>query len=110
MKINYQTKNRLNVEIDADSAKDAFKKLAEFQEVFDEDKCQLCKNNDLQFIVRTVDSNDYFELKCKSCFAKLAYSQHKSGGSLFPKRKLASGEYDKENHGWYKLTPDHQKV
>ena len=103
MKINYTTKNqRLNVEINTDSIKDAFKELAIFQEVFDETNCQLCKNDDLQFVVRTVDNNDYYELRCKSCFAKLAFGQHKSGGSLFPKRKLASGEFDKENKGWHK--------
>ncbi len=106
MKINYQTKNRLNVEINVDSAKDAFKKLAEFQEVFDESQCGLCRSNDLQFIVRTVDGNDYYELKCQSCFGKLAYGQHKSEGSLFPKRKLADGSYDKEHYGWHKWTPN----
>jgi hypothetical protein len=106
MKINYQTKNRLNVEINVDSAKDAFKQLAEFQEVFDEASCGMCNNDDLQFIVRTVEGNDYYELKCKKCFAKLAYGQHKSGGSLFPKRKLPSGEYDKENQGWHKWVPN----
>jgi hypothetical protein len=108
MKINYQTKNRLSVDIETDSAKDAFKKLAEFQEVFDESQCGLCKNNDLQFIVRTVDGNDYYELKCKACFAKLAYGQHKSGGSLFPKRKLADGSFDREHKGWHKWTPDNK--
>ena len=103
MTINYTTKNqRLNVEIDSDSAKDAFKKLSEFQEVFDESNCGQCNNDDLQFIVRTVEGNDYYELRCKSCGAKLAFGQHKSGGTLFPKRKLANGEFDKENKGWHK--------
>ena len=95
MKVNY-TKNNLNVEINAETAKDAFKKLAEFQEVFGESSCGMCKNTDLQFVVRTVDGNDYYELKCL-CGAKLAYGQHKSGGSLFPKRK---DHY--ETRGWYK--------
>ncbi len=103
MKINYTTNNkRLNVEIATDSVKDTFKKLAEFQEVFDESCCGLCQNQDLQFVVRTVDGNDYYELKCKKCFAKLAYGQHKAGGSLFPKRKLSDGTYDKESKGWHR--------
>lgn len=108
MKINYTTKNqRLNVEIDSDSVKETFKKLAEFQEVFDESHCQLCNHEDLQFVVRTVDGNDYHELKCKNCFAKLAFGQHKSGGSLFPKRKNSEGSFDKEHQGWHQWIPGH---
>ncbi len=103
MKIQYTTKNnRLTAEITTDSVKDTFKKLAEFQEVFDEPCCGLCNNEALKFVVRTVDSNDFFELKCTKCFAKLAFGQHKSGGSLFPKRKLTDGSYDKEHQGWHK--------
>jgi hypothetical protein len=106
MKIRYTTKNqRINVEIDSDSVKETFKKLAEFQEVFDEAICQLCNKDDLQFIVRTVDGNDYHELKCRNCFAKLAFGQHKVGGSLFPKRKNSDGSFDKENKGWHKWVP-----
>ena len=107
MKINYTTKNqRLNVDIEADSAKDAFKKLSEFQEIFDESNCGQCNNDNLQFIVRTVEGNDYYELKCKACGAKLAFGQHKSGGTLFPKRKLADGTYDREHQGWHKWKAD----
>ena len=109
MKINYTTKNqRLNVSIETDSVKETFKKLAEFQEVFDEHCCGLCQNEDLQFIVRTVDGNDYYELKCKKCFAKLAFGQHKSGGSLFPKRKNADGTYS-ESKGWHQWNGDANK-
>ena len=93
---------RLNVDIEVESAKDGFKRLAEFQEVFDEPCCRLCKNQDLQFVVRTVEGNDCYELKCKKCFGKLAYGQHKSGGSLFPKRKKQDGTFDAEGLGWHK--------
>ncbi len=103
MKVQYTSKNnRLNVEIQSESVKDTFKKLAEFQEVFDEQNCGICKNDNIQFIVRTVENNDYFELKCRSCNAKLAFGQHRSGGSLFPKRKLANGSYDYQTKGWFK--------
>ncbi len=100
MKIEY-TNNKLKIEIETDSAKDAFKKLAEFQEVFGESQCGQCKGNELRFIVRTVDGNDYYELKCNSCSAKLAFGQHKTGGTLFPKRKMADGSYDAKNNGWH---------
>jgi len=100
MKVNY-TNKKLNVEIDADSAKEAFKKLAEFQEVFDETSCGLCKGEEIQFVVRNVEGNDYYELKCRSCGGKLAFGQHKSGNSLFPKRKE---HY--ETKGWHKWKPE----
>jgi hypothetical protein len=107
MKIQYTTKNqRLNVELESNSAKEAFKQLAEFQEVFDENSCGQCNNDDLRFIVRTVEGNDYYELKCKACGAKLAFGQHKSGGTLFPKRKLADGSFDYKNRGWFKWKAD----
>lgn len=100
MKVKYNTKNtRLQVEIEGNSAKEIFKQLAEFQEVFDEDKCGLCGSQNLKFVCRTVDGNDFFEIKCLKCFGKLAFGQHKTGGSLFPKRKI-DGEY--KNQGWYK--------
>ncbi len=113
MKINYTTKNqRLQAEIESESVKETFKKLAEFQEVFDESSCGVCQNEDLQFVVRTVDGNDYYELKCKSCFAKLAFGQHKSGGSLFPKRKNADGTYSQSKgwHKWNKQENEHAKT
>lgn len=107
MKINYTTKNpRLHFLIDSESIKESFKALAEIQEIFDEPCCGLCKSTDLQFTVRTVESNDYYELKCTSCFAKLAFGQHKVGNSIFPKRKLPDGTFDKQHRGWYKWTPE----
>lgn len=101
MKLHYTTRNnRIKVEIESESSKDAFKKLAEFQEIFAEPTCGQCNNDDLQFVVRTVDNNDYYELKCTNCYAKLAFGQHKSGGTLFPKRKNPDGTYDKAR-GWH---------
>jgi hypothetical protein len=98
MKVKYTTKNKsLNVTIDSDSVKDVFKELAKFQEIFDEPICQLCKSDNLQFIVRTVEGNDYYELKCNDCFAKLSFGQHKTGNTLFPKRKV-----ENSTNGWHK--------
>ena len=98
MKVTYTTKNqRLAVQIEESSAKETFRKLAEFQEVFDEPFCRLCSSENLQFVVRTVEGNDYYELRCRDCSGKLAFGQHKSGGSLFPKRKTADGR-----SGWYR--------
>ena len=103
MKIAYTTKNnRLKVEVEANNNKEAFKQLAEFQEIFEESTCGSCNSEDLRFIVRTVDGNDFYELRCNSCGSKLAYGQHRIGDSLFPKRKLADGSYDFKTKGWHK--------
>ncbi len=107
MKINYSTKNnQINVEFDANSIKEAFKNLAEFQEIFDESNCGSCNSENIRFLVRNVDGNDYFELRCKDCFSKLAFGQHKNGEGLFPKRKLADGSFDSQNKGWHKWIPN----
>ena len=106
MKIQYTTKNqRLNVQIESDSVKEVFKELAKFQEIFDEENCQLCKNDNLQFIVRTVEGNDYYELKCNDCFGKLSFGQHKTGNTLFPKRKVEDSKY-----GWHKWNGGKENV
>jgi translation initiation factor 2 beta subunit (eIF-2beta)/eIF-5 len=103
MKIKYTTKNnRLQVEVESNNHKEAFKQLAEFQEIFEESNCGSCNSDDLRFIVRTVEGNDFYELKCNACGSKLAYGQHKMGDSLFPKRKLPDGSFDYKNKGWHK--------
>jgi hypothetical protein len=110
MKLRYLANKRLNIEIDAESPKDAFKQLASFQEIFGEEQCGKCQSEELQFRVRTVEGNDYYELMCKGCFAKLSFGQHKVGNGLFPKRKLQDGSYDKESKGWHKWIPQEVAV
>jgi hypothetical protein len=106
MKVTYTTKNnQLKIDVNTESVKDTFKQLAEIQEVFDEPCCGMCKDTKIRFIVRSVENNDYYELKCTSCGAKLAFGQHRNGNSLFPKRKLADGTFDKINKGWHKWAP-----
>lgn len=103
-------------QLEAEKPKDLFKALAEVQEVFGEAKCGLCGKSDLKFVVRTVEGNDYHELACNSCFAKLSFGASKQKpGHLFPIRKLTKegkasrkdGEYGKHN-GWsvYKGKPE----
>ena len=103
MNITYTTQNsRLRVELEANNAKDAFKQLAEFQEIYDESACGVCTSEDIYYRVRTVEGNDFYEMACRKCNARLAYGQHKVGGGLFPKRKKEDGTYDRDHRGWYK--------
>ena len=101
MKITYKISDKMQCEIEEDGQKEIFKKLSSIQEIFGEAECGLCKCTNLRFAVRSVDGNDYYELKCTKCGASLAFGQHKKGGTLFPKRKDDKGEY-LPNRGWYK--------
>lgn len=112
MKITYTTSNgRITAEFDADSQRDLFTEINKFQEVFEEDKCGKCGNTDIKYVVRTVDDNQYYELRCSSvkCGARLAFGAHKKGGGLFPKRKDADGKWLPDN-GWVKWNPKAEKA
>lgn len=104
-KVRFRPSNYLEFEIDGNSHVEIFKQLADFSEVFTDEPCGLCKSEDTRFIVRNVDDNNFYERKCMSCNGKLAYGQHKKGGSLFPKRTI-DDEYDRVNKGWFKWVPD----
>jgi len=103
MKVLYKANDRLSFELEADGQKEIFKELATIQEIFAEECCGLCGNHNIKFVVRNVDSNDYYELKCldSKCSATLAFGQHKKGGTLFPKRKDDENNY-LPNKGWQK--------
>lgn len=66
-----------------------FKQLSLFDETFEDTNCGVCGNNDISYVHRTVEGNDFFELKCRSpkCRAKLQFGIGKDGG-LYPKRLL----------------------
>ena len=109
MKVNYQTSNgRISVEIEGDSQRDIFAEIARFQEVFEETVCGKCGSENLRFVVRNVDDNLYYELKCLDCGAKLAFGVMKKGGRLFPKRKDKEGNW-LPNAGWVKWNPETKK-
>jgi hypothetical protein len=102
MKVNYTTSSgRMTAEFDSESPRELFKELSRFQEVFEEGVCGKCGSTNIKFVVRTVDDNEYFELRCADCGAKLAFGSNKKGGGLFPKRKGPDGSY-LPNNGWTK--------
>lgn len=101
MKIIYKIGDRLSFELEASGQKEAFKEIASIQEIFGEESCGICGKQNLKFIVRNVDGNDYYELKCSECSGILSYGQHKKGGTLFPKRKDENNNY-LPHKGWHK--------
>lgn len=105
MKVTY-TKGSLSVEIDGDKQKDVFSELAKFQEVFENNVCGKCKETNIRFVVRTVGANDFYELHCQGCKARMAFGQHQNKeGTLFPRRKDSDGGW-LPNGGWMKYNPD----
>ena len=103
MKVTYQ-EGKLSVQLECDSQKELFTQLAQFQEVFSETKCGKCGSENLRFVVRENDGNEYYELRCLDCGAKLAFGVMKKGGGLFPRRKDADGNWLPDG-GWQRWNP-----
>lgn len=104
MKLNYKVSDKLSFELEGTGQKEIFKELSALQEIFGEESCGMCKSHNIRYVVRNVDGNDYFELRCMDCGAVLAFGQHKKGGTLFPRRKDDDGKW-LPNRGWHKYTP-----
>ena len=107
MKCRYTSANsRLEFEVDADSQKALFARIANLQEVFEADSaCGCCGSDDIRFRVRQAENKagvkcDYYELHCGACDARLSYGQHQTGDTLWVKRRDANGNA-MPNHGWY---------
>ncbi len=80
-----------NVIVEAESQKELFETLAEFQEVFSVVKCGGCGEYNLRYTIREQEdkkgkTHKYYELRCQDCYAKLPFGQHDNGKTLFPKR------------------------
>jgi len=101
MKVKFKPTSKIEFEIEGSGQKEVFKELAIVQEVFSEENCGACKKDNIKYVVRNVDDNDYYEIRCLSCGAALSFGQHKKGGTLFPKRKDENNNW-LENGGWYK--------
>lgn len=108
MKVKFKPNAKLEFELEGSGQKEVFKELATVQEIFSEDKCGACKKDSIKFVVRNVEDNDYYEMRCLSCGAALSYGQHKKGGTLFPKRKDENGNW-LDNSGWQKWQKEKDK-
>lgn len=102
MQVKYRANPNLMIEFDVAGQKDLFEQMAALQEILNHN-CQKCGagQEDLVFVVREVEGNKFYELKCTKCGASLGFGSHKTGGTLFPQRKDAEGE-KLPNFGWTK--------
>lgn len=102
MKVNYTANNgRISVEFETDTQREIFQQLSDFQEVFDVTACGKCASENLRFVVRNIDDNQFFEIRCLDCGARLEFGSTKQGGKLFPRRKDKEGNWLPDN-GWVK--------
>lgn len=85
-------------------AKSCFSELAAAAEVFGQSSCGACGSEAVVPVVREVDGNTYYEMRCNSCGCTLGFGQRKVGGALFPRRK--KDEQWLPNRGW----TDHRKA
>ncbi len=108
MNVKMKLQENLWVEFETEQTKkEVFQQLASVQEVFGNESCGKCKKRNLRFVVRTVDENDYHEIRCVSCGAKLSFGANKKGGGLFPKRKDEDGYLP--DGGWMKWDSEKKK-
>ena len=77
MKARVKATDELWFEIDGDQEDEVFKQIARVQEVFQHKSCGACDSPD----------NDWLEVGCKTCRAKLVFGRTKKGGLIFPKIK-----------------------
>jgi hypothetical protein len=108
---NYRTRDgRITFQIQGEDQKSIFRGISQLQDVFEADStCGLCQSQNIRFSVRNHEDNEYFELLCQECSAKLEFGQHKKGGTLFPKRRNDDGILP--NRGWRKWqSPNPQRA
>jgi hypothetical protein len=93
-----QTFGSVTLEVEGD-AKEIFTALASAAEVFGHNICKACGCPDVKPVVREVDGNSYYEMRCTNCPCRLSFGQTKVGGKLYPRRKSRDGDWI-PNGGW----------
>lgn len=114
--------NGITVEVDGDTSQDCFRQVAAFQETFNDTKCGLCDSTNLLYVVRKVEDNEFFELRCIDCYAKLTFGSAKNTKALYPKRYVTDAKgkairddkgkavpLGKKENGWIKWNPKTEK-
>ena len=110
MEINYNVKTReLIATFSSENHQSLFKELAAFEEVFANTNCGKCGSENLQFVVRENAGNEYYEIRCKDCGARLAFGLNRQGGGMFPKRRDKEGNWLPDN-GWTKWNSQTKKA
>ena len=86
MKARIKATDNLWFDVEAEQEDELFKQIARIQEIFQHQACGGCGSINIKF-VRRLDSsdNDWLEITCQDCRAKLIFGRTKKGGLIFPK-------------------------
>jgi RNase P subunit RPR2 len=88
MKANIKATNDLSFQVEAETEDELFKQVARIQEVFQHESCGQCNSKKVSFVCRHDSSeNDWLEVVCKECRAKVIFGRTKKGGQIYPKIK-----------------------
>ena len=88
MKAKIKANDNLWFDVEAEQEDELFKQVARVQEIFQHDGCGACRCANVKFVCRLDSSdNDWLEITCQECRAKLIFGRTKKGGLIFPKIK-----------------------
>ena len=86
MKARIKATDSLWFDVEAEQEDELFKQIARVQEVFQHRGCGHCDSPNVKFVCRLdSSSNDWLEVTCQECRAKLVFGRTKKGGLVFPK-------------------------
>ena len=86
MKANVRATPDLTFQVDAETEEELFKQVARVLEVFQHQSCGKCASPNVKFVCRHDSSeNDWLEVVCKDCRAKVIFGRTKKGGQIYPK-------------------------
>jgi RNase P subunit RPR2 len=86
MKANVKVNNELSFQVEAETEEEVFKQVARVQEIFQHQACGKCGSPNVKFVCRHDSSeNDWLEVVCQDCRAKLIFGRTKKGGQIYPK-------------------------
>ena len=89
MLVRIKVNDNVWIEETVDKEVDAFKALSRITEVFQFNHCGACNKKNIKFVCRKdKDDNDWLEIVCQDCRAKLIFGQTKGkGGEIYPKTR-----------------------
>jgi hypothetical protein len=122
MKAQYKLKGgKIVIEVEAEKMTDLFESLTHIEDVFGNEKCELCQSTEVKYVVRqNKDEDKFYEMQCTKCGGKLALSVNKGKeGTMYAVKKLNKttglpakvsdeGPFDWDKKGWHKY--DKNKV
>ena len=86
MKARIKATDSLWFDVEAEQEDELFKQIARVQEVIQHRGCGHCQSPNVKFAWRLDSSdNDWLEVTCQECRAKLVFGRTKKGGRIFPK-------------------------